>query len=185
MTARRLLLPGLGFLTLMLVEGGFLAHQYAVRGTIWHYLLHSTIGAGLGLAAAGLYAAARDRRVNPWPWALLGQLVSITPDLLFVLDRMPHDRWMDAFLGHLSIHTGPQPLLVGSGIFLVGGWAWAIAAVLRRRVVGALLGLATAGLLAGALAAHIPLPTHLSDYMTRYGYPAAAPTPPAPERPGG
>lgn len=175
MTGHRLLRRGLGLLALVLVEVAFLAHEYAVRGTSWHYLLHSTIGAGLGLAAAGLYAAARDRRVSPWPWALGGQLVSVTPDLMFVLDRMPHDRWMDVFVGHVTVHTGPQPLLVGLGVFLLGGWAWASAAALRRRGVGAVLGLAAAGLLAGALAAHVPLPTHLSDYVTRYGYPAVAP----------
>lgn len=151
----------------------WLADQYAVRGTSWHYLLHSLVGAGFGLALAGLFGAARRRSVSPWPWAILGQLVSITPDLIFILGRVPHQRWMDLFLGHISIHTAPQPLLVGLGMFLLGGWAW-LAAALARRGAAAALGCAAIVLFGVALGLHTPLPTRIANYQSRYGPASAA-----------
>lgn len=44
-----------------------------------------------------------------------GQLASIVPDLQFRYQRMPHMRSMDVWLGHISIHTGPSPVLVALG----------------------------------------------------------------------
>lgn len=111
----------------LVVLEGALARAYVVRGTAWHLLLHSSIGFGLGLAAGGLVAAGRDRPTRGLAWAVAGQVVSVTPDVLFLYLRLPHQRWMDVFVGHISIHTGPQPLLVGVGMFLLGGWAWWLA----------------------------------------------------------
>ncbi len=156
-----------GFATLVAVEA-LLGWSYAVRGTAWHLLLHTGIGAGLGLAAAGTVAALRSRPVRALPWAVLGQLVSAGPDLIFVLVREPHRRWMDVFVGHVSVHTAPQPLLIGLAVFVVGGWAW-YAGTTGRRTAGLLLAVAAVGTLAIGLALHRPLPTRLDDYTPGYG----------------
>ncbi len=140
------------------------AVAYLGRGTWWHYLLHQLVGWGLGLAAAGVVMAfRRGTYVPPLVAACAGQLVSIVPDLLFRYARMPHTPAMDLWVGHISIHRGPSPVLVALGVVLLGGWAWLVAA--RGRGRGA-LGLAGAAalLLAGACLAAAPLPTRLSDY---------------------
>lgn len=152
---------------LVVIETAVLARGYAVRGTIWHYLVHSTVGAGLGLAAGAALAVGLHRPINGWAAAVVGQAISIVPDLMFLFGRMPHERWMDVFFGHISVHTGPQPLLIGLAVFLVGGWAW-LAATLDHRITALSLAGLAALILAAALALHVPLPTRLSDYSTRF-----------------
>ncbi len=140
------------------------AVAYLGRGTWWHYLLHQLIGWGLGLAVAGVaMALRRGLVVPPLAAAVLGQLVSITPDLLFKYLRMPHTRTMDLWVGHISIHRGPSPVLVALAVLLLGGWSWLGAAVGRPRTA-LTLGLAAAVLLTGACLLAAPLPTRLSDY---------------------
>ncbi|MEO6204728.1 MAG: hypothetical protein ABIO67_05005 [Mycobacteriales bacterium] len=157
---RRLLLGalGLGVLALELT----VAYAYQVRGTWWHFLLHQYIGWGLGLAAGALIMVATRRRVPVIAALLLGQLVSIVPDLMFRFMRMPHTAWMDLWVGHISIHRGPSPLLVATAVLLLGGLAWLLTSVRPAyAVVVALLGPI---LLTGACLAAKPLPTRLSDF---------------------
>ncbi|GAC1326284.1 MAG: hypothetical protein NVSMB13_10930 [Mycobacteriales bacterium] len=153
------------------------ARAYITRGTAWHLLVHSALGFGLGLAAGALVSSARGRPVPGLGWAVIGQAVSIAPDVAFLYLRLPHQRWMDVFVGHISIHTAPQPLLVAVGVFLLGGWGWWLASGVGRRTGGAVLGLAAVGLLTAALAAHRPIPTRLVDYQQQLaarGIPASA-----------
>ena len=143
-----------------------IAFAYAGRGTWWHYLLHQQIGWGLGLAAAGALMALRPGRyAPPVGAAVLGQLVSIGPDLAFRYLRMPHTPGMDLWVGHISIHRGPSPVLVALGVLLLGGAAWLAAAHGRARAALG-LALATAVLLTGACLLAEPLPTRLSEYDT-------------------
>lgn len=149
---------------------GALALQYGIavayqgRGTWWHYLLHQLVGWGLGLAVAGAaMALRRGLFLAPVGAAVVGQVVSIVPDLMFRYLRMPHERWMDLWVGHISLHRGPSPVLVALAVFLLGGWSWLAAAYGRERAaltltVGAWLVLSVACVLAG------PLPTRLADY---------------------
>lgn len=159
----RRLAVGIALLALAAAEA-VVARAYAVRGTTWHFLLHSSIGFGLGLAAAALYAALRGRPTRGLAWAVAGQLVSILPDVLFFALRLPHQYWMDAFVGHLTVHVAPQPLLVGLGVFALGGWAWWLAGAAGRRGAGALFALLALGLLGGAIAVHRPIPVRLAGY---------------------
>lgn len=145
------------WLGLAAVEG-LLAMGYADRGTWWHYLLHQLIGWGVGLAVGALVA-----RGPVVCWLVLGQLVSIMPDLLFRFARLPHAAWMDIFIGHISIHLAPVPLFVAFGVLLLGAEAWLFGHYGRGRparvlALGALVLLAVACLLAR------DLPAHLSDY---------------------
>ena len=143
-----------------------IALAYYDRGTWWHFLLHQYVGWGLGLAVAGLLSLARRRSVRPLPFLLLGQLVSIVPDLMFRYLRMPHEPSMDLWVGHISLHTGPSPLLVALGVLLLGGAGWLLASQQPARRSALAVGTSLAGpillLVACLLAA--PIPHALHDY---------------------
>jgi len=140
-----------------------IAIAYHGYGTWWHWLLHQQIGWGIGLSVAALVSVVSRWRVPAVVALLSGQLLSIVPDLLFRYGRMPHERSMDFWLGHISIHTGPSPVLVALGSLLLGGWGYVGAVQGRQRLGGAL---AVGGLVlvtvACLLAADVP--TRLSDY---------------------
>ncbi len=149
---------------------GLAALQYGIavayhdRGTWWHYLLHQMIGWGLGLAAGGAWMALRRGSfVPPVAAAVAGQLVSIVPDLMFKYLRMPHTPAMDLWVGHISIHRGPSPVLVALGVALLGGAGWLGAAYGRPRASLALAA-ASAVLLTVACLLAEPVPTRLADY---------------------
>ena len=142
-----------------------LAIAYQNRGTWWHYLLHQLIGWGVGLSvAAGMMVWRRGLVVPPVLAAVAGQLVSIGPDLMFRFLRMPHEPSMDLYLGHISIHRGPSPVLVALAVFLLGSWAW-IAAAARRPRLALGTALVAITLLTGACLAAAPIPTQLSDML--------------------
>jgi hypothetical protein len=168
-TARRLAVvaAGAGLLSLQYL----VAVAYLDRGTWWHYLLHQMVGWGAGLALAALVAVF-TRYWIPAVVALVGgQLVSIVPDLQFRFQRMPHMASMDVWLGHISLHTGPSPMLVALGSVLLGGGAYVAADISRRRV--AVAAAAAAGLLvlvACLLAA--PIPTALDGFPTETAPPS-------------
>lgn len=156
---------------------GLAALEYAVvvaylsRGTWWHYLLHQMIGWGAGLTLAALVAVTTRYRVPAVVALVVGQAFSIVPDLMFVYLRMPHDASMDVYLGHISIHTGPSPVLVALGCLLLGGWAFVAAALERRRVAVALAVSAVVLVTVACLVA-VPIPTRLSQFPVTAGVPA-------------
>jgi hypothetical protein len=148
---------------------GLLALQYGVgvaylsRGTWWHYLLHQMVGWGAGLAVAALVAAFTRYRIPAVVALVGGQLVSIVPDLQFRYQRMPHMASMDVWLGHISIHTGPSPILVALGSVLLGGAAYVAGEYGRRRLaVGAAVTTGVLVLVACLLAA--PVPSTLAEF---------------------
>ena len=106
---------------LLVLEVG-VAVSYLGLGTWWHYLLHQLVGWGVGLSTAALVATVSRWRVPAVVALVAGQLVSIVPDLQFRYARMPHEPAMDVWLGHISLHTGPSPVLVALGALLLGGW---------------------------------------------------------------
>ena len=141
------------------------AVAYAGLGTWWHWLLHQLTGWGLGLGAAALVVAATRRRVPAVVALLVGQLLSMVPDLQFRYARMPHEPSMDLWLGHISLHIGPSPVLVSLGALLLGGWGW-IAAAYGRRVPAAALGTGALVLVTVACLLARPIPSTLADYPT-------------------
>lgn len=150
---------------------GLAALQYGVavaylsRGTWWHYLLHQFVGWGAGLTLAALVAAHTRYRIPVVAALLGGQLFSIVPDLQFRFGRMPHMPSMDLYLGHISIHRGPGPLLVALGCLLLGGWAFVAAVSARRRLATAFAAGAVAVVAVACLLAP-PVPTSLDAYPT-------------------
>ena len=141
---------------------GLVAYAYYDRGTWWHWMLHQYVGWGLGLAVGGLIGALTKRPVPAVAAMVAGQLVSIFPDLMFRFMRMPHESWMDWWVGHISMHTGPSPLLVATGVLLLGGWGWLLAPGRHRTAV--VVCLAGPVLLLTACLLARPIPTSLSDY---------------------
>ena len=139
------------------------ALAYLGLGTWWHYLLHQLVGWGVGLSTAALVATVSRWRPPALPALLLGQLLSIVPDLQFRYARMPHEPSMDLWLGHISVHTGPSPVLVALGALLLGGWGY-VAVCLSRRRLGPALALTGVVLVAVACLLARPLPTTLADY---------------------
>lgn len=149
------------------------AVAYLSRGTWWHYLLHQLVGWGLGLAVGSLVRRQRrpgrprrhqrPRQLSAVGAAVAGQLVAIAPDLIFRYLRMPHEPSMDLWVGHISIHRGPSPVLVALAVFLLGGWAWLAAAYGRQRVA---LALAVTGpvVLTVACLVALPIPSRLQDF---------------------
>lgn len=163
--------PSLRLVGLLAGGAGLVVLQVAVaiayqhRGTWWHYLLHQVIGWGVGLATAALVACVSRWRVPALVALLAGQLASIVPDLMFVYLRMPHEASMDLYLGHISIHTGPTPMIVAVAVLLLGGWAY-VAVAFGRRLTAAALGVGALVLLTVACLVARPLPARLSDFPT-------------------
>ena len=139
------------------------ARAYVGFGTWWHWLLHTQIGWGVGLATAALVATVSRWRVPAVAALLAGQLVSIVPDLQFRFARMPHEPSMDVWLGHIAIHTGPSPVLVALGSLLLGGWAH-LSVTLERRRLAVPLALAALVLVVVACVLARPLPSTLADF---------------------
>lgn len=141
---------------------------YSTFRTQWHYLLHTSLGFSAGLVTAAVVAAITGRRTGPLTFAIVGQLVSVTPDVMFRMMRMAHVRWMDVFIAHITVHTSPGRLLVSAGSAITASWAWWCVAVVRRRRLGLALAFLAVAMVAVALALHTPIPTQLSDYYTRF-----------------
>lgn len=118
---------------------------------------------GVGLSLAALVSVVSRWRVPAVVALLGGQLLSIVPDLLFRYDRMPHERSMDVWLGHISIHTGPSPVLVALGSLLLGGWGY-VGAVRGRPRLGGVLAAGGLALVTIACLLAADVPTRLSDY---------------------
>lgn len=151
----------LGLLALEVV----VARAYLGFGTWWHWLLHTQVGWGVGLATAALVGTVSRERVPAVAALLAGQLLSIVPDLQFRFARMPHEPSMDVWLGHIAIHTSPSPVLVALGSLLLGGWAHVAVAVDRRRLAVPLaLGALVLVVVACGLAR--PLPATLAEHPT-------------------
>ena len=141
-----------------------LAVGYATRGTGWHFLLHSIVGAAAGLVVATGLTLARRRPGVPLAWAVAGQVLSDGPDLLFQLGRVPHRRWMDLAVAHIEIHLVAQPLVTAVAAFLLASAGWWLAAHTSRRGAGGLLAGLAVTVVVAALVGARPLPVRLSDY---------------------
>ena len=139
------------------------ARTYLGFGTWWHWLLHQQVGWGVGLATAALVASVSRWHVPAVVALLGGQLASIVPDLQFRFGRMPHEPSMDLWLGHISLHTGPSPVLVALASLLLGCWAHIAVTAGHRRLA---VPLAVGGLVLVVVACLLarPLPTTLADH---------------------
>ena len=81
--------------------------SYRGHDARFHWFTHFFVGAAAALIVMSVVAARRRRAVpRPLVWMLLGHIVAMAPDLVFMAG-VAHRRWMDLFLGHLSSHAVP------------------------------------------------------------------------------
>lgn len=72
-----------------------------------HWFTHLFVGGTSALVVMTAVAWRSGRPVRlPGLWVVVGHLVAMFPDLLFAAG-IPHHRWMDIFLAHLSSHFIP------------------------------------------------------------------------------
>lgn len=151
-----------------------LIQQYVARGTAWHGLIHSLTGFAAGLTVAAILSAATKKPTRGLGWAALGQVISVAPDVLYIARDLPHKEWMDAFLGHIAVHTAWAPVLLTFGYFIAAGWAWWLVSAVDRRTTGVALALAASAIFALALVNADPIPARLVDFPPAGAEEAAA-----------
>ncbi len=75
---------------------------------------------------SALVAARTGRPVSlPLLWPFLAHVVALFPDLLFA-GGIAHERWTDAFLGHIGTHFVPGRNLTWFAVFLVALGAYLV-----------------------------------------------------------
>ncbi len=81
--------------------------SYAGHDARFHWFTHLMVGAitALALMTARTLQTGRPAR-HPLLHVLFWHIVAMLPDLLFV-GGVPHQQWMDVFLGHISSHFVP------------------------------------------------------------------------------
>ncbi len=97
-----------------------------------HWFTHFFIGAGVALIGMTVWIVEERRRVAvPALWLVFGHVVAMLPDTMFHFG-IPHRRWMDVFLAHISAHTVPGGNLTWYALFLAA-LAGYLAAEVRRQ----------------------------------------------------
>lgn len=137
--ARTLLLQ---LVVLSVAEIGLFS-SYSGHDARFHWATHFLVGliAALVWLSAYLLIAAK-----PAPGqlivVLLFHLFAMTPDLLFRTD-IPHYRWMDVFLGHVSAHYLPDgdDSWLALALIALAGYAWLLCRWLAARDQEAVAGL--------------------------------------------
>ena len=115
----------------VLAEAGLYA-SYRGHDARFHWFTHFFVGAATALAAMTVVVVLRRRPVaRPLVWPLAAHLFAMTPDLLFTAGYA-HRRWMDLFLGHISVHFVPGRNWTWLAVFLTALAAY-LTAVDRRR----------------------------------------------------
>jgi hypothetical protein len=94
--------------------------SYRHHDARFHWFLHFFVGTSAALIAMAVltYGSARPVRF-PLLWLLTGHLIAMLPDILWNLQLLPHQPWMDVFLLHISAHFMPGRNWTWYVIFLV------------------------------------------------------------------
>lgn len=166
--------------TAALVVAGesYLAFAYAQFGALFHYWLHGLTGAAAGIVV--WVALGRRSGAGLLGAATLGRLLFAAPDVLFIAADLPHERWMEVFGAHISVHFMPAPTLLALVTFALAVAA-GTAATLGRRKLAAGSSLVAAAVLVLGLAMRAPLPATLEEVRDAEGL-ALRCALPAPER---
>lgn len=96
-----------------------LYRSYQGHDTRFHWFTHFFVGAGFALVVMAGVSWRTGRPVRrPVLWMVAGHLYAMAPDLAFSAARVPHHRWMNIFLGHISSHFTPGGNLTWLVVFL-------------------------------------------------------------------
>lgn len=84
----------------------YLSYQH--HDARFHWFLHFFVGTSAALIAMAVltYWCARPVRL-PLLWLLTGHIIAMLPDILWNLQWLPHQPWMDIFFLHISAHFIP------------------------------------------------------------------------------
>lgn len=116
----------------------FLFMRYQAHDAPYHWFTHFLVGGSVALIWMTVWVVQERRRVSlAAVWVVLGHLVAMFPDLLFAWG-IPHQRWMDAFLGHITSHYIPGGNATWYAVFLgaLAGYLIADARLQSSRPVG-------------------------------------------------
>lgn len=111
------------------VEGVLLA-RYVQQEAGFHWATHVLVGLSVWALVNGLWLGLKGAPARVQVLSILGwHLLALVPDLLFSRGHVPHDDWMDVFLGHISAHGVPG-----------GMYAWLLVALTMSGLYALLLG---------------------------------------------
>lgn len=116
MTRYRLGLCAWCLLAILVEIGLYLSYRDHDAG--FHWFAHFYTGASTALLVMSLVAWRHQRAVRlPLLWIVAAHVYAMFPDLLFVAG-VPHQHWMDVFLGHITVHYIPGANLTLFAIFM-------------------------------------------------------------------
>ena len=93
--------------------------SYRGHDARFHWFTHLLVGAATALTVMAVAAKVRRTAVaRPLLWPLIGHLYAMAPDLLFA-GGAAHERWMDVFLGHVTVHFVPGRNWTWLAVFLI------------------------------------------------------------------
>ena len=96
----------------------YLSYQH--HDARFHWFLHFFVGTSAALAAMAVLTYWSDRPIRfPLLWLFMGHIIAMFPDILWNLQLLPHQPWMDIFLLHISSHFIPGRNWTWYVIFLV------------------------------------------------------------------
>jgi len=108
--------------------------RYAAEDASWHWYIHFLTGASLALVLMTQWSWRHRGPVRlPLAWIVLAHFYSAAPDLV-IPENIPHQKWQNAFAGHVASHYLPGRGLMCLVVFAValGGY---LAALERRTVL--------------------------------------------------
>jgi len=101
----------------VLVEVGLYA-SYRGHDARFHWFTHFFVGATAALGVMTAFVVVRRRPVaRPLVWPLAAHVFAMAPDLAFTAGYA-HRRWMDLFLGHVTVHFVPGRNWTWLAVFL-------------------------------------------------------------------
>jgi len=113
------------------VEVGLYA-SYRGHDARFHWFTHAFVGSAAALTVMTVVTLVRRRPVpRPLLWPMVTHVFAMIPDLVFS-GGYAHRRWMDVFLGHISVHFVPGRNTTWLVVFLIA-LAFYLAAIDRVR----------------------------------------------------
>ena len=96
-----------------------LYRSYQGHDARFHWFTHFFVGASFALVVMAVVSWRIHRPVRrPLLWLIAGHLYAMAPDIAFSATAVPHRRWMDVFLAHISSHFTPGRNLTWLVVFL-------------------------------------------------------------------
>lgn len=155
----------LGAVALVALEA-YLYRRYALLGSQFHFWLHLLFGAALGTSVWTVARVVRPAWRGELAWLLVAaafaHLWSALPDVLFILGGALHQRWMDVFAAHISIHFVPRPIITSAALTLLAGVGAGLARLGRSRLAVFMVAMTVLGA-TGALVLRSPIPATLTQ----------------------